>query len=144
MRGRFLILPTAFMSTAHIVATVTSALPDVAAIYHFGSHGSASERRDSDVDLAILARQPLNPARVWDLKHELAIKLGREIDLVDLATASTVLQAQVITNGERLFCADSGYCDAYEDYVLSAYARFNEERKGILSDILKRGSVYGG
>lgn len=127
-----------------IVATVISALPDVAAIYRFGSHGSTSERRDSDVDLAILRRQPLDPARVWDLKHELAIKLGREVDFVDLATASTVLRAQIITSGERLFCADSRYCDSYEDYVLSAYARFNEERKGILSDILERGSVYGG
>lgn len=132
------------MSLVDIVATITSALPDVAAIYRFGSHGSTSERRDSDVDLALLGRQALDSSRVWHLKHELAIKLGREVDLVDLATASTVLQAQVITNGERLFCADARYCESYEDYVLSSYARLNEERKGIISDILKRGSVHGG
>jgi hypothetical protein len=32
----------------------------------------------------------------------------------------------------------------HEDYILSSYARLNEERKDILTDTLRRGSVYGG
>lgn len=130
--------------TADIVETLKLALPDLVAIYQFGSHGSASERHDSDVDVAILGRRPCDPGVVWDTSQQLAIKLGREVDLVDLATASTVLQAQVVTSGERVFCGDAAYCDSYEDYILSAYARLNEERKAILSDVLSRGSVYGG
>ena len=129
---------------SEIIATLTSARPDVVAIYRFGSHGSASERRDSDIDLVILGRAPFDAAVLWDLSQTLAIKLGREVDLVDLAAASTVLQAQIITNGERLFCSDAIYSDSYEDYILSAYARLNEERKGIVSDAMSRGSIYGG
>jgi predicted nucleotidyltransferase len=126
-----------------VVGTLTSALPDVVAIYRFGTHGSAFERSGSDVDLAVLGRSPLDAARIWEAAQSLARALGREVDLVNLATASTVLKAQVVTAGERLFCSDSACCDAYEDYILSAYARLNEERKGILTDVRARGSVYG-
>lgn len=101
------------------------------------------ERPNSDIDLAILGRVPFDFAALWDLSQRLAIKLGREVDLVDLAAASTVLQAQIITGGDRLFCSDSVYSDSYGDYILSAYAHLNEERRGILSDVLSRGSIYG-
>jgi len=127
-----------------IVTTLKSAMPDLLALYRFGTHGSAFERRDSDIDLAVLAQLPLEPELAWDLGQKLASKLGREVELVDLAKASTVLRAQVVAYGERLFCADPAYCDSFEDYVLSAYARLNEERRDILGDVLHRGSVYGG
>jgi predicted nucleotidyltransferase len=127
-----------------IIETLRSALPELLAVYRFGSHGSLSERSDSDIDLAVLALQPLDPLRVWDLGQELAVKLKREVDLVDLARASTVLAAQVVTAGTRLYCADRNRCSLHEDYILSSYARLNEERKDILTDTLRRGSVYGG
>jgi len=92
-----------------IVAMLKSAIPDLLAFYRFGSHGSAFERKDSDIDFAVLALRPLQTERVWDLGQKLASKLGREVELVDLARASTVLQAQVIAYGERLFCADPAY-----------------------------------
>ena len=129
---------------SEIITTLKSVVPDLLALYRFGSHGSAFERKDSDIDLAILGRRPLEPGLVWNLGQELASKLGREVELVDLAKASTVLQAQVVAYGERLFCADPVYCEPFEDYILSAYAHLNEERRGILSDVLHRGSVYGG
>ena len=129
---------------SEIVATLKSAVPDLLAIYRFGSHGTAFERKDSDMDLAILGRRPVEPGLVWSLGQDLASKLGREVELVDLARASTVLQAQVVAYGERLFCADRGYCESFEDYILSAYALLNEERRGIVSDVMDRGSIYGG
>lgn len=81
--------------------------------------------------------------KVWKLSQQLAAKLPREVDLVDLASAFTVLQARIIASGERLWCACASGCDLYEAYVLSAYARLNEERRYILEDVLSRGSVYG-
>ena len=127
-----------------IVAMLKSAIPDLLAVYRFGSHGSAFERKDSDIDLAVLGRRPLETERVWDLGQKLASRLGREVELIDLVRASTVLQAQVVAHGERLFCADPAYCETFEDYILSAYVHLNEERREILSDVMQRGSVYGG
>ncbi len=112
-------------------------------IYVFGSWGTASERGDSDLDLAVLSRQVLAAARTWNIAQELAGLAGRNVDLVDLHAASTVMRVQVIAYGERLFCGDEGQCTEFEDMTFSDYARLNEERAGILEDIQRRGSIYG-
>jgi hypothetical protein len=104
---------------------------------------AAMDRRSSGVTVTLTLRSFRVSVSIWDLKNELALRLAREVDLIDLAAASTVMQAQVVTRGERLFCSDSAYCETFEDRVLSAYARLNEGRRDILRDIRKRGSVYG-
>ena len=38
-----------------IIKTIIAKLPDVRAIYRYGSAGSMYERQDSDIDIAILA-----------------------------------------------------------------------------------------
>jgi len=65
------------------------------------------------------------------------------VDLIDLRSASTVMRAQVVSTGERLFCANEPACGEFEDRVYSDYARLNEERHHILNDIKARGRIYG-
>ncbi len=89
--------------TDEIQEMLKSALPDLLAIYRFGSHGTRFERNDSDIDLAVIARQPCDTVALWNLGQTLAAKLHRDVDLVDLRSASTVLRAQVVAYGERLF-----------------------------------------
>ena len=126
-----------------IVARLRCEIPDAVGIYVFGSWGTAAERADSDLDLAVLPRQVLAAARTWNIAQELAGLAGRNVDLVDLRAASTVMRAQVIVHGERLFCGDERRCTEFEDMTFSDYARLNEERAGILEDIQRRGSIYG-
>ena len=111
--------------------------------YRFGSYGTKYERPDSDLDLAVYAGTPLSAPVLWRMAQELAASIGRDVDLVDLASASTVMRAQVVHNGVRIYCADMLVCETFEDYVYSSYARLNEERRGILEDIQRRGNVYG-
>jgi predicted nucleotidyltransferase len=117
--------------------------PELISIYRFGSSGTDYERTTSDLDLAVYAGSPLPVASLWYAAQELAVDVGRDVDLVDLASASTVMRAQVIHGGERLYCSDEVACETFEDYAYSSYARLNEERREILQDILRRGSVYG-
>lgn len=128
---------------ADIVAYLRLAVPDALAIYRFGTWGTVAERADSDLDLAVLARQRLPAAQSWEIAQQLAMLAGRNVDLVDLHAASTVMAAQIVSQGERLHCSDTRCCAEYEDYTYSAYARLNEERREILRDIQKRGNVYG-
>lgn len=128
---------------ADIVAYLRLAVPDALAIYRFGTWGTVTERTDSDLDLAVLARQRLPAAQSWEIAQQLATLAGRNVDLVDLHAASTVMAAQIVSQGERLHCSDTRCCAEYEDYIYSAYARLNEERREILRDIQKRGNVYG-
>jgi predicted nucleotidyltransferase len=125
------------------VEALRTRLAGVVAVYRFGSWGTPEERRDSDLDLAVLATAPLDPLPLFDTAQAVAAQVGREVDLIDLRRASTVLRAQVVAYGERIHCADPRTCETFEDTAFAAYARLNEERRGILDDIRQRGSVHG-
>jgi predicted nucleotidyltransferase len=126
-----------------LVDRLRQEFPELISIYRFGSFGTEYERPASDLDLAVYAVKSLPAMKLWRLAQELAADVGRDVDLVDLASASTVMRAQVIHGGERIYCADEFACETFEDYAYSSYARLNEERRGILQDISRRGSVYG-
>ena len=120
-----------------------AALPGLQALYLFGSAASGEARPGSDLDLALLADRPLAADERFDLEQDLALLLGREVDLVDLLAASTVMRMQVISTGRLLWEANRYRRELFEVTVYSAYARLNEERRGILEDIRREGRVYG-
>ena len=61
---------------------------------------------------------------------------------MDLRSASTVMQYQVITMGQRVWARDASV-DALEAMVLSEKTWLDEARVPLLKDILSRGKVYG-
>ena len=126
-----------------LVKALLDAVPGCLAIYQFGSWGTESERKDSDIDLAILPPQALDPVQRWELAQTLASLAGRDVDLVDLFPASTVLRMQVVAHGELLYSTGSSVVDQFADTVFSMYAHLNEERREILGDVLQRGNIYG-
>lgn len=90
-----------------VVNAIRSAIPEVQALYLFGSVATGQDRSDSDVDLAVLAPRPLDQLSRWRLQESIAAELGRDVDLVDLRAASTVMQVQVLDTGRVLFEADA-------------------------------------
>ena len=131
------------MNDAEAIHIIREAVPDVIAVYRFGSTVSGQIHPESDVDLAFLASQPLEPVRRFELQEKLATALHRDVDLVDLRAASTVMRMQVISQGTLLFASGAGEADRFADYVYSDYARLNEERKAILEQVRREGTVYG-
>ena len=128
---------------ARIVEMLREAIPGLIAAYRFGSAGTEHARAGSDVDLAFLSDREQTPLDVWDLAQRVAMVLGRDVDLVDLARASTVMAAQVIAKGRLLVETDTARREMFEAHALSDYARLNEERREILEDIRRRGSIHG-
>lgn len=126
-----------------MVEALRLAVPDCIAVYRFGSFGTDDQRPDSDIDLALLPESPLDPLRRWEIAQKLANLARKNVDLVDLLQASTILRMQVVATGERLYCANRGAAERFEDHVYSSYARLNEERQMIIDDARQRGSVYG-
>ena len=127
-----------------IVDQVLKAMPEVWAIYRFGSAGTPFERTDSDIDLAILSPKPMAGVARWELAQDLAWQLKRDVDVVDLLCASTVLRQQVFSRGQRIYCADWFPAEEFESRALSDYVRLNEARQGILRDIHERGRIHAG
>jgi predicted nucleotidyltransferase len=124
-------------------SSLLAALPDCQAIYLFGSWGTDAQRPESDIDLAVLPSQPIDPVHRWELAQTLASTVGRDVDLVDLLSASTVLRMQVVAHGERIYCSDVDKVEQFENIVFSSYAKLNEERRDILADVRQRGNIYG-
>ena len=126
-----------------IVQRIQQRLDRIVAVYLFGSHADDTAQSGSDVDLAVLtARDAINPQIRWTMQEDLSIALGHDVDLVDLRSASTVMQMQIISGGRLLFESDPHSRHAFEMYVYANYALLNEERSAILKDIQERGRVY--
>lgn len=126
-----------------IIAIVRADLPDVVAIYLFGSRVHGAVHAESDYDIAFLPPRAIDPLRRFDVQERLASRLRASVDLVDLRRASTVLAVQVLEHGELLHDGNRFERQLYEATTLADYARLNEERGAILRDIEERGRVHG-
>lgn len=111
-------------------------LPDVKLIYLFGSQVNGHAHQNSDIDIAILLDKKIAAVKRFDIQESIAIKLNKDIDLVDLLSASTVMQNQVIQQGELIY-GDEKTCCQFEMQVLSMYQHLNHERAEILQDYIK-------
>ena len=125
-----------------VVDLLQSRLPGLLAVYGFGSRTQGTAGPHSDLDVAILVSGYADPLLLWELSGALADVAGCPVDLLDLRAASTVMQYQVITTGERWWVPDARAA-LFEAAVLSEKTDLDAARAGLLADIEKRGSVYG-
>jgi len=128
---------------AKIVGMLQGQVPGLLAVYAFGSRVQGTAGPDSDLDLAVLVAGYADAAHLWHLSGELADLAGCAVDLLDLRAASTVMQYQVITLGERWWARDV-QAALFESAILSEKTALDTARAGLLADIQKRGTVYGG
>lgn len=129
---------------ATVVRVLLEAAPELRLIVLYGSHARGDATPASDVDVAILAPRPLDPERVHATREALELALGRDVDLIDLLRASTVLRHEITRHGIVLHDDGSRSVQQFLDFVLRDYVRLDEERAGILQDIRERGRVHGG
>jgi predicted nucleotidyltransferase len=126
-----------------IVAVLRDKLPGLLAVYLFGSQALDMAGPDSDIDLAILADGRQDTLALWNIGQDLASMLDRDVDLLDLRAASTVMQYQIITAGRRLWKKDV-QAGLFECAVLSQKTELDTARAGLLQDIQREGRVYAG
>ncbi|WP_407311819.1 type VII toxin-antitoxin system MntA family adenylyltransferase antitoxin [Pseudomonas sp. nanlin1] len=130
------------MNTQPFVEHLRMTFPNLMAVYLFGSHAQGHAGPQSDLDLAVLLDGQATALQLWPVAGELADLAGREVDLLDLRAASTVMQYQVLTHGQRLWAKDARV-GIFEAFILGEKTRLDEARAGLLSDIAKDGHVYG-
>jgi predicted nucleotidyltransferase len=92
-------------------------LPDLAAVYVFGSVARGSARADSDVDVGILYRK--TPAatfanQAFDVAADLSEKLGRTADVVVMNGAPVDLVKRVLRDGHIVVERDRSARVAFE------------------------------
>jgi predicted nucleotidyltransferase len=115
--------------------------PNAIGIYAFGSQVHGTANAQSDLDLAVLVAGYANPLTLWEVSGRLADLLGCPVDLLDLRAASTVMQYQVITTGQRLWSAGVD-ADVFECFVLSEKTALDTARAPLMADIQRTGKIY--
>ncbi len=125
-----------------VVDIVAASQHSIQAVYLFGSVGRGQERPESDIDIAVLAAAPIDPRALEQLRATLEVRLRRDVHLVDLRAASTVLRMQVVASGRVLLDRDPVGRERFEDYVFASYARLNESRRAIVEGARAEGRIY--
>lgn len=135
------LISSSLAKAAPVVAAIRARFPQVMAIYAFGSQVNGSAGANSDLDLAVLFPGYADPEVMWDLAGNLADLVACPVDLLDLRAASTVMQYQVITGGQRLWSVGLP-SDLFECYVLSEKTALDTARAPLIADILRTGKIY--
>lgn len=118
------------------ITKVLASHPSIVIAILFGSLAAGRAHRESDLDLAIESDAPLTPELRIQVIDELAVALGRPVDLIDLSRTHNPLLQQILIHGQRVICHDrTRYAElirrvAYEEAdVMPYYRRILAERR---------------
>jgi predicted nucleotidyltransferase len=135
---------------AHVLAQalIAAAPHGLISVYLFGSHAEARAHSESDVDLGVLLHRDLYPsprerfAKRVRLTTWLIGVLGiNAVDVVILNDAPPELGRRIVTQGQRLYCADRQLDHAFvRDVQLRAadLALFLRRARRIILQALER------
>ena len=129
------------MNRHSIVQIMQDKIPELLAIYAFGSRIQGTANAQSDLDMAVLVAGYAEPLNLWSLASDLEDITDCPVDLLDLRAASTVMQYQIITTGERWWSKDA-QASLFEAAILSEKTALDCARAGLLSDIQQQGKIY--
>jgi uncharacterized protein len=101
-------------------------------IWLFGSGAKGTLNPESDIDLAFFSDARLDSYQIFMIAQELAGLIGREVDLIDLHKASTVMKAQIVGQGRLIHEQDPLKRMNFAMMAFKEYALLNEERQAIL------------
>ena len=124
-----------------VVALIRLMVPGCEFVYLLGGGARGRSHPGSDVDLALLAAAPVPALVRHDLGSRLAGLVACDVDLIDLATASSVMRKEVVAYGVLWFERLPELGTTFEGRVLSEYARLNDERRPILERIAREGHI---
>ena len=134
-------------------SALQSILPEypVALAYLFGSAAAGRATRLSDVDIALLTREELDPYSQLKLELRIETALAEEADVRNadvriINRAPLAIRGQVVCRGILLYCADeearvefeTNTRDEYFDYLPIA----RQLRDAFFADVRERG-LYG-
>ncbi len=130
-----------------IINAVLTTHPNTQAIYLYGTWGTEYQRPDSDLDLAVLL--PHGEAKAVNFWQWLSLasdvaRTGHveRADLINLRCVDTSFQAEILSTGRLIHCANENARLRFEALVLSMHQKLNEERAEIRKEIIRSGRVY--
>ena len=112
---------------------VLAGFPELILALVFGSVAKGLQRIDSDLDIAVVAKQALTADEKIVIISALAEKTGRPVDLVDLKVVGEPLLGQIVQHGRRLLGSDGEYGRLISQHLFEQ-ADFMPYRNRILAE----------
>jgi predicted nucleotidyltransferase len=112
---------------------VLTRFPDLVLALVFGSVAKGCQRIDSDLDIAVAAKQALTVDEKMAIIAALAEQTGRPIDLIDLKVVAEPLLGQIVRHGRRLLGSDTEYGRLLSRHVFEQ-ADFMPYRNRVLAE----------
>ena len=119
---------------------VEDVFPEALGVWIYGSFAQGRARRDSDLDIAILPDRPIDAWERLERAQDVAERVHREVDLVDLRTVSPVLRFEVVTRGRRVAARDPDAATSWTTSAIKMFQRLNEGQREHLAAVKARGS----
>ena len=106
-------MPTQHLNLQAEILAAIGAQPNIGvlAAILFGSLATGVGRAGSDLDLAVDAGRRLTTAEKMALISELAGRIGRPVDLVDINAIGEPLLGQILHHGKRILGSDTRYAN---------------------------------
>ncbi len=92
--------------------------PKVKLVILFGSVATSSAHTQSDLDVAVLARQPLLVEEKMRIIEALALEIGRPVDLIDLFATPEPITGQVIKHGRLVLGGNSEFAELLSRHLV--------------------------
>jgi len=112
---------------------VLTGFPDLVLALVFGSVAKGCQHTDSDLDIAVAAKQALTVDEKMAIIAALAEQTGRPIDLIDLKVVAGPLLGQIVRHGRRLLGSDAEYGRLLSRHVFEQ-ADFMPYRNRVLAE----------
>lgn len=119
------------------IRDVLQSHPGISLAILFGSLATGTAGPGSDLDLAVYADRPITSDEKMQLIEELALQIGRPVDLVDLKTAGLPVMGQIFSKGRRILGSHSLYATLLTRYQIDS-ADFMPIRQRVLEERRKK------
>jgi predicted nucleotidyltransferase len=106
------------------LAAVFSKYPDIQAVYLFGSAAAGTTHRESDLDLAVVPRNPKLGRKKLDILTDLARAGFDNVDLVFLDTDDIVLKYEAVRQNRLVYQAEDFDPGAMYSKIVRQYLDF--------------------
>lgn len=105
------------MNLKQAILAAISTQPGIELAILFGSLATDAGRAEGDLDLAVDAGRRLTADERIALISELAGRVGRPIDLVDIQAVGEPLLGQILQHGRRIMGSDTHYANLIRRHV---------------------------
>lgn len=116
---------------------IGAALPDAWAIYVYGSVARSDDTPTSDLDLAVLLPPGATIPDRLGLMADVAIAVGRDVDIVDLRRTNLDLIHSLLREGQQLVVRKEDETLAWEAERMTDYGLFNPRRADIVEQYMR-------